>query len=334
MGSLFESPRIEPQPMWERLPPDIRDIYTNFLRQYANFIGQLGGMGGQPGGGGFLAPSPPPSVNIGPVRGVGPIPAVSVPAISVGTIREPTLPPLEPVRLPEELRQRYMEVLRGGFDPSTSPGMQAIIRRMEEGGRRATDLALHRLAMAGQGPGTPMAQATAEIAGATQARIGEALQEALNREYQAALGMLREGMGADIQSMWADLSRNMGLMQAQQARDIAQVNAQLQADIARMQAQTTADVARMQAQVQADIATMRAQLDREIAQASLELQRYGMVTQDTFNRYMLILQALQGAAGMATGLLGSFLPPPQYAPPPIVSILGPLASILGIFWRR
>lgn len=290
MGGLFESPKSEAQPVWERIPPEAKDIYMNFLKQYSNFLGQTGGAPPP-------SPLPIPSVNIGPIS-----------PISVGQIREPTVAPVSPVRLPEELRQRYLEVLRGGFDPSTSPGMQAIIQRMEEGGRRAVDMALQRLAMAGHGPGSPMAQATAELAGVTQARIGEALQEALNREYQAALGMLREGMGADIETMRAELARNLGLMQAQQARDIAQT----------------------QAQLQADMATMRAQLERDIAQASLELQRYGMVTQETMNRYLATLQALQGAATMTTNLLGAFLPPPQYGQPPIMGLLGPLS----LFFRK
>lgn len=235
MGGLFESPKAEAQPVWERIPPEAKNIYMNFLRQYSQFLGQTGGVAPP-------SPLPVPQINIGG-----------------GT-----------VQVPPELRQRYVEVLSGRYDPTTSPGMQAIISRMEEGGRRATEQALQRLAMAGQGAGTPMAQATAELAGVTQARIGEALQEALNREYQAALGMMRETLGTDI-------------------------------------------------------ANLQAQLQRDAAQAQLELQRYGMVTQETMNRYLTTLQALQSAATMTTNLMGAFLPPPQYGPPPIMGLLGPLS---------
>ena len=325
MSSLFETPRAEPQPIWDRLPPDIRDVYTGFLRQYAQFIGNLGS-------GGFNIPPPPP-VNIsmpggsgGGGSGGGMSIQISPPMVSVpGTVRPREVAPV-PVRgLPPELVERAYKVLKGEFDPTTSPGVAEMIRRMEQGGRRATDMAMQRLAMAGQGPGTPMAQATAEIAAATGAQIGAVLQQVIDREMRTAEGLVNIDVGVQIANMTADLQAKLANQAADLQAQIANLDASLKAQIANQAASLQAQIA----SVQADLQMRRMELEAAIAQAQLELQRYGMVMKHTRDMYMMTLQGLQGAAAMATGILTSFLPPPQYGTPPIVGLLGPLGSILG-----
>lgn len=245
MGGLFESPKAEAQPVWERLPPEVRELYLKGLKGYLERIGT----------------EPPP------------VPAPTVPPPS-GKISAS----IQGVSLPAETLEFSRRVFTPAYDPRTSPGMAAVLQEIERRGRLAAGPMLQALAMAGQGPGTPMAQATGEIAQSIAGQVGRELQTAVSRDMEAAL-------------------------RAQQM------------------------------QLAADLELQRMNLEQAIKQAELELSTYGVVTQATLQRYQLelaryaqIQEQWGNIAQMATGLLGSFLPPPQYGPPPIAHFL-PLAGL-------
>ncbi|MDW7974890.1 MAG: hypothetical protein RMI00_06495 [Sulfolobales archaeon] len=178
----------------------------------------------------------------------------------------------------------------------TSPGVAAIIESMEGSmGRAVLEPMMQRLAMAGQGPGTPMAQATAEAGRLLAGEVGRLLQDAYARELQTALGLA--GMSTDAATKAAQLEM--------QGRGL-----ELQGKALELQAQIA----------QAELGLKNAQ-----AKANYELARYGMISDQTYRDYMTELSKWQRLAEMATGIMGSYLPPPQYGPPPIVGLLGALA---------
>ncbi|MCS7107742.1 MAG: hypothetical protein NZ902_06545 [Acidilobaceae archaeon] len=193
-----------------------------------------------------------------------------------------------------------IQVLSGQYDPRTSPGVAAIIEAMEGSvGRAVLEPMMQRLAMAGQGPGTPMAQATAEAGRLLAGEVGRLLQDAYARELQAALGLA--GMSTDAATKAAQLEM--------QGREL-----ELRGKALELQAQIA----------QAELGLRNAQ-----ARANYELARYGMISEQTYRDYMAELTKWQRLAEMATGIMGAYLPPPQYGPPPIVGILGALAPFLS-----
>jgi len=196
---LFESPKSEAQPVWERIPPEARDIYTRALREFYNRA--LAG--------------PPPT-----------------------------------------LRPRLVDVegiMMRGFDPTQLPGMQQVLAGIQERARLATGPMMQTLALAGQGPGTPMAQAAGQVAGS----VGEQVGKALLQGTQMSLEQARE------------LSRQ--LLQQEALRQAAE-------------------------------------------------QQY----------YLIGLRPWEQLMQAGTGLMGAFLPPPQYGEPPIVGLL----PFLGLFFPK
>ncbi|MCS7107752.1 MAG: hypothetical protein NZ902_06595 [Acidilobaceae archaeon] len=156
-----------------------------------------------------------------------------------------------------------------------------MIEAMEGSMSRAVlEPMMQRLAMAGQGPGTPMAQATAEAGRLLSGEVGRLLQDVHARETQSALALA--GMGADL----------------------------------------------ARAETQARLAEAELGLKNATARANYELARYGMISEQTYRDYLTELNKWQRLAEMATGMLGAYLPPPQYGPPPIVGLLGAIAPFI------
>lgn len=108
----------------------------------------------------------------------------------------PTLPKIP--LLPEETLSRWHKVLRGDFDPTSSPAIQAQINEMTKRvyGSLFTP-AMQRLAMAGQGPGSPMAEATARVGEVLASNIGALTTEALAREQALAM----QGIQTQLQAV-------------------------------------------------------------------------------------------------------------------------------------
>lgn len=152
MPGLFESPKAEPTPIWERIPPHLRKRFED------------------------ITPTPIPPV------------------------RAPLMPP--------ELLERWRRVLAGEFDPTSSPAVQAQINEMTKRVYSSVFApAMQRLAMAGQGPGSPMAEATARTGEILASNIGALTSEALAREQALAMQGMQEQMRSLQQQAALELQR-------------------------------------------------------------------------------------------------------------------------------